>query len=165
MSVGSKCLGMLAAMSCAATLAAPPDAAMKAGSGWPAICAAPQRSPRRPRPYDHLPFSFLYDGQPSDALLATWTKTTEEKAIDKDRTQRTICWSDPKTGLEVRCVSVEYSDFPAVEWTVYLKNAGKASTPILENVQGLDTTIRRAGEGEFVLHGIKGDFCPAPGQL
>ena len=63
--------------------------------------------------------------------------------------------------LQVRCVTVEYTDFPAVEWTVYFKNRSTGETPILENIQGLDTRFERPVTGEFVLHGLKGDWCTA----
>ena len=63
--------------------------------------------------------------------------------------------------LQVRCVTVEYTDFPAVEWTVYFKNRSTGETPILENIQGLDTRFERPVTGEFVLHGLKGDRCTA----
>jgi alpha-galactosidase len=100
------------------------------------------------------PFSFTYDGQPSARLLAKWPAKVANERFDAQRTRRTISWTDPKTRLEVQCVAVEYADYPAVEWTVWFKNAGTADTPILENVQGLDARIEG---GEFVLHGIKGD--------
>lgn len=110
---------------------------------------------------DALPFSFHYDGKPSSELLATWPHTRETIALDKTRTQRTTRWTDPKTGLEVRCVSVEYTDYPAIEWTVYLKNTLTENTPILEQIQGLDTTLQQNGDGGYILHGIKGDYCTA----
>lgn len=106
-----------------------------------------------------LPFSFTYDGKPSSELLAAWPSKIETKRLDSARTQRTTVWADSATGLEVRCVSVKYSDFPVVEWTVYFRNAGDKNTPILENIQGIDTTFHRGEDGEFILRGIKGDFC------
>jgi len=105
-----------------------------------------------------LPFSFIYDGKPSSELLSAWPARTKKKKLDSGRRQRTTIWTDPATGLEVRCVSVTYSDFPAVEWTVYLRNTGESDTPILENIQGIDTQFQRGEEGEFVLRGIKGDY-------
>ena len=83
------------------------------------------------------------------------------RKLDDQRTERTLTWTDPKTGLEVRCVSVDYSDFPVVEWTVYFKNTGKADTPILENIQGMDVSFQRNGEGDYVLRTIRGDDCSA----
>ncbi len=50
--------------------------------------------------------------------------------------------------------------FP-VEWTLTFQNTGDKETPILEDVQALDLSLTRPAQGEFVLHGIKGDFCTA----
>ncbi len=98
-----------------------------------------------------LPFSFTYDGKSSVDLLATWPRKLDTRKLSDTRTQHTLVWNDAKTGLEVRCVVVEYSDFPAAEWTVYFKNTGKENTPILENIQGLDSTIRQ-GNVYVLLH-------------
>lgn len=106
-----------------------------------------------------LPISFAYGGQPSDALLAMWPKKSATKKLSSTRKQHTITWADTRTGLEVRCVAVEYRDFPVAEWTVYFKNTGQSDTPILENIQALDTMLERGVAGEFVLHGNKGDWC------
>jgi alpha-galactosidase len=106
-------------------------------------------------------FSFTYDGKSSANLLKIWKCKTEEKKLDERRTESTLTYADPKTGLEIRCVAVAYSDFPVVEWTVYAKNTGDKDTPILENLQGLDTRFVRTEKAEFVLHGIKGDLCTA----
>ncbi len=104
-----------------------------------------------------MPFSFVYDGQASDKLLTGFSKKTHTKKLDAERRQRTITWTDPKTGLEVRCVVVDYADYPAVEWTVYFRNTGTSNTPILEDIQGLDVRFEGSVESEFILNGIKGD--------
>ncbi len=104
-------------------------------------------------------FSFLYDGKPSREVLAACAFTEEESNLDDIRTKRTRRWTDAKTGIEVRCVSVSYGDFPVVEWTVYLRNTGTTDTPLIENIQGLDVRWEREEGGEFVLRGIKGDYC------
>ena len=109
------------------------------------------------------PFSFVYGEQPSDELLADWPRKVETKQLDAARTQHTTRWTDPKTGLEVRCVAVDYNDYPVTEWTVYFKNGGTNSTPILKDIQGLDTWFERGEGGEFVLHGNKGDWNVAEG--
>ncbi|MGO8931422.1 MAG: NPCBM/NEW2 domain-containing protein [Limisphaerales bacterium] len=106
-----------------------------------------------------LPMSFVYHEHSSDELLAAWPKKTARQKLDSSRTQHTLTWTDPHTGLEVRCVAVEYSDFPVAEWTVFFKNTGQADTAILENLQALDTKFERGAEGEFTLHGNKGDWC------
>ncbi len=88
-----------------------------------------------------LPFSFVFGRQPSDALLPTWSKKTHENTLDGARVQRTFTWFDPKTEMEVRLEAVDYTDYPVIEWTVYFKNHGKNDTPIIEDVQALDTTV------------------------
>jgi alpha-galactosidase len=108
-----------------------------------------------------LPFSFVYDGRVSGELLTAWPRRTEARQIDAARTEYTCTWVDPVTRLQVRCAALDYVDFPVVEWTVYFTNTGTNRTPILENVQGLDASFERGALGEFVLHGIKGDFCAA----
>lgn len=110
-----------------------------------------------------LPFSFTYDGQTSAKLLAEWPAKMANERLDAQRTRQTIIWTDPKTGLEVKCVAVDYADYPAVEWTVWFKNTGQADTPILKDIQGLDATFTRPAQGEFVLHGNKGDWNVAEG--
>jgi alpha-galactosidase len=106
-----------------------------------------------------LPISFVYGGQSSDELLAAWPKQATKRKLDASRSEQTFTWTDPQTGLEVRCVAVEYSDFPVAEWTVFFRNTGKTDTAILENIQPLDANFVRGGDGEFVLHGNKGDWC------
>jgi alpha-galactosidase len=102
-----------------------------------------------------LPFSFLYGNTPSGALLPGWTKNETSEKLDAQRTRRTLTWTDPATGLEVRCARVEYSDFPTVEWTVYFKNTGKADTPLLEQVRAVDALIDQ-GTGDYQLHHFLG---------
>jgi alpha-galactosidase len=106
---------------------------------------------------NHPPFSFTYDDKTSDGLLSAWNKKADSKKLDERRVQKTLVWTDPKTSLEVRCVAVEYSDFPVVEWTVYFRNAGTADTPILERIQALDIRVERGEGGEFLLRGNRGD--------
>ena len=108
-----------------------------------------------------LPFSFTYDGKPSSDLLKNWKLDRKTEKIDDQRTRRTTTYTDPRTGLEVRWVAVEYADFPTVEWTVYFKNAGSVDTPVLSDIRALDTRFERGGKSEFVLHHQKGTFVRA----
>lgn len=105
-------------------------------------------------------FSFTYGGQSSNELLDRWTHKESSKKLDKNRTQRELTWTDPKTGLVVRCVIVKYNDYPTVEWTLHFKNSGSADTPIIQNIQAIDTKIERAKDkDEFVLHHFVGSPC------
>ena len=109
----------------------------------------------------NLPFSFIYGGCGSDDLLTAWRKTSQTEKLDNHRTGHTLTWADKASGLEVRCVALEYADFPAVEWTVYFRNTGKKNTPILANIQAMDAQIEREAKGEFVLRYGKGDTSRA----
>lgn len=105
------------------------------------------------------PYSFIYNGQLSSDLLSGWKCDYAETILDSNRTQKTVTYTDPDTGLEVRCVAVEYSDFPTVEWTVYFKNNGSVDTPILQNILSLDTIFTRDDSREYVLHTNIGSPC------
>ena len=102
-------------------------------------------------------FSFAYDGQPSLGFLSNWKSSTQRQSLGAGRTEVTRSYSDARTGLEVKCVSVEYDDFPAVEWTVYFTNKGQAKTPVLKDVLGLDMRLPGGAKGEAVLHWTRGD--------
>lgn len=113
-------------------------------------------------PQAALPFSFVYDGQSSEKLLPDWTRTCRTTELDPVRTRHVLRWTDSRTPLEVRCVAITYEDYPVVEWTVYFRNTGTTDTALLEDIQGLDMRFERGEQqSEFVLHGIKGDFCKA----
>ncbi|HEY3379550.1 MAG TPA: alpha-galactosidase [Armatimonadota bacterium] len=109
------------------------------------------------------PFSFRYDGRASAELLTQWPCESVTRELDASRTEQTLLWTDPASGLLVRCVAVTYRDFPAVEWTVYLRNTGAAATPIIEDLQGVDTAWQREGDAEFLLHHHTGDQCTPEG--
>ena len=104
------------------------------------------------------PFSFVYGGRPSHEFLSGWTFRQARRKLDAHRTQTTQTYSDPKTGLQLRCVMVQYNDYPTIEWTLYLKNNGSSDSPILENVQPLDCTWTN-DKGEFLLHHAIGSPC------
>ncbi|HSY44180.1 MAG TPA: hypothetical protein VK811_09720, partial [Candidatus Acidoferrum sp.] len=101
------------------------------------------------------PFSFTYSGQASSVVLPSWTRTETDTVLDTNRTQHVITWTN--NYVQVQCVAVEYNDYPLVEWTVYLKAIGPRATPILQSIQGLNTTMTRTNGPEFVLNGNQGD--------
>ena len=104
-----------------------------------------------------LPFSFVYGGQSAVRLLSSWPKKSADERLDSTKTEHTVTWTDPKTGLEVTCVAVEFADFPVVEWTVYFKNSHKTNTPILENIEAIDSELSAKTSGISHLHYINGD--------
>jgi len=119
---------------------------------------------RRTAPSVAPPFSFTYGGRSSAELLPTWKEERSERALDDRRLERVVTYTDPETGLVLRCVAIEYADFPVVEWTLYAKNTGDADTPILEDLQALDWTVERWGFPpapgcEYRLHHFTGTPC------
>ena len=106
-------------------------------------------------------FSFVYGGKNSSELLRSWSRTEKRHSMDNHRVEHVIMWTDPVTGLAVKCVVVEYDDFPVAEWTVYFSNNGSKPTPILENLEALDITLKRGRGPEFILNGNQGDYCVA----
>ena len=98
------------------------------------------------------PFSFVYDGRSSTGLLAEWGAKRDRRQLDDQRSEYTLTYTDPKTGLVVRAVGIEYHDFPTVEWTLYFSNTGTVDTPLLTDIQAIDTWFRRGRDGEFTLH-------------
>src|ERR1035437_8170730 len=109
------------------------------------------------------PFSFVYGGKASAELLKDWPCERAARKLDEHRTERSSVWTDPGTGLQVRCVGIEYGDFPTVEWVVHFKNTGAKDTPILSDIQAVDLALVHTGQGEFVLNHHAGDNC-SPGS-
>ena len=120
------------------------DLPLREGAGRPPFTTEP-------------PFSFKYDGKTLAELA--WQPARSTRKLDAERTEHTLRYADEPTGLEVRCVAVEYHDFPIVEWTVYFKNTGTGDTPILADILALDARFHRTGGGEFVLHHNLGSPC------
>ena len=115
-----------------------------------------------PAPYStDSPFSFVYDGKLSGELLKPWKLARSSRKLDEQRTERNSTWTDAQTGLQVRCVAVEYADFPTIEWTLYFTNTGANATPVISDVLALDTSFARGGGSEFRLHHHKGTFVRA----
>jgi len=114
---------------------------------------------RHSAPDGEAPFSFDYGGKPWADIRQSWHVQRHTRAADDRRLEHTLSYRDPATALELRCVAVEYLDFPTVEWTLYFKNAGVNETPILANIQALDMHVQRSVEGEFLLHHHVGSPC------
>jgi len=120
--------------------------------------------PHRPVPSTEPPFSFTYGGQAWAELLTSWELQRDTRKLDDNRSEHTLTYTEAKTGLVVRCVAVEYHDFPVIEWTLYFRNTGAADTPILAEVQALDTWWQHYAwpqreRAEYALHHFTGSPC------
>lgn len=103
------------------------------------------------------PFHFDYGGIPFHQAFSDWQVSQEHRPIDNNRSSTQVTYQDPKTGLQVRFEGVEHRDFDTIEWTVYLKNNGTSDSPLISNLQGLDTLFQRRPGDDFKLHYNRGD--------
>ena len=112
------------------------------------------------------PFSFVYNGHLSSENLKNWQLERTKLKRDRNRTDHILTYTDTITHLVVRCQAIEYSDYPAIEWVIYFKNASLKDTPILENVQALDIAQTCTRRSSYVIHHARGsnsamnDFQP-----
>jgi len=108
-----------------------------------------------------LPFSFVYDGQPSSKLIKDWQRSVRDERIDATRHRRVLTLTDPKTQLEVRAVCTIYTDTPGVDWTLHFTNKGERDTPILEQVKAVDVGVVPALGTAPMLHRLHGSTAGA----
>ncbi|MHB0999410.1 MAG: alpha-galactosidase [Armatimonadota bacterium] len=107
-----------------------------------------------------LPFSFVYGGKPSSEFIRSWkVDVSDEKTSGKIR--RTLTFTDPETGLEVKAVADIYTDTPGVDWIIYFSNKGTRDTPIIEKVSAVDNTFRTQPNKFPILHRMKGNVTGA----
>ncbi len=104
-----------------------------------------------------LPFSFRYGGEPSQSLLSKWHLRTREAPGNSYSHQTELTWNDPGSGLEVEWDVKRFTDFPAIEWTLWFANRGDKDTLLLEGIHDLDLRLNRTTEEHpFILHGAHG---------
>ncbi|HEY3298159.1 MAG TPA: glycoside hydrolase family 36 protein, partial [Armatimonadota bacterium] len=109
-----------------------------------------------------IPFSFTYGGVHSSKLLQTWDRTSKSREFD-NRTETQVSWADPKTGLKVTAIVKSYKNYPASDWVLNFENQGKQDTPIIEDIQALDTLIT-TDTNIGMLHHLLGDDTGIVGQ-
>ncbi|MFR5870432.1 MAG: alpha-galactosidase [Alistipes sp.] len=108
-----------------------------------------------------LPFSFVYDGKSSGEFLSGCKLKVKTGSADAARKREVRTYTDPASGLEVRCEIVRYADYPAVEWVVYFKNNGRTKTGILENLLPLDVPFGLDGKDDVYLNYNEGGHSGA----
>lgn len=115
------------------------------------------------------PFSFIYDGKPSDIFLKECQKRTTVKK-NRDFESRNTQWL-ASDGLKVSLETRRFERFPAVEWLLWFENTSDKPTSIIENVQSMDIVLNEAIDGArkigpyktavqdyYTLHKTKGDW-------
>ncbi|MBC7326619.1 alpha-galactosidase [bacterium] len=105
------------------------------------------------------PFSFFYNDVPSSSFINNWQRTVEKKD-EKDWIFYRVSWLDPDTKLLVEADVKIFRDFPAVEWVLFFENKGDKKTPIIRDIQAIDTKLVTGNlYREAVLHHLHGDSC------
>ncbi|MEI6519244.1 MAG: alpha-galactosidase [bacterium] len=106
-----------------------------------------------------LPFSFYKDGKKIYGIPDDWYPTIVKKRIDANIVE-TVFEGIDSAGLMVQVEMLEYSDFPVVEWTVWLINNSEMDSTIIYDLQGIDASF--VGSAPVLLH-CNGDFCNETG--
>ncbi len=104
------------------------------------------------------PFSFLYGGRESSALLSGWKCESRTSDVAGVGARHEVTYVDPQTKLVVRVSAIQFKDFPAVEWVIHFKNEGASETPILESIQPLDTSWL-SRDRDPTIHYAEGATC------
>jgi len=102
-----------------------------------------------------LPVAARYGERPLADLLPGRPWQQSSRQVDDQRTQHTLEFRDPG-GLVLRWEGIAYKDFPAVEWVASLENTGSADTPILADIQALDTLFPVAEDQRCWVHHHRG---------
>ncbi|MHB8957941.1 MAG: alpha-galactosidase [Pirellulaceae bacterium] len=126
-----------------------------------------------PRPVyaDDFPFSFIYGGKPSSALIPQWNQTHERKAGGDGREIHLVTYTDPASGLQVMVETTVFAGRPAVEWVLRLRNLGSADTQLIEDIRPLNIRVEVHPNSSIALHrshgsdAISTDFIPLSDSL
>lgn len=105
--------------------------------------------------------SFQYGDLSFHHIVQFWKRTVSTRPLENGKTEHTITFTEEQSQVELRCVVVVYADFPAVEWTCWLKNNGQNPSPIISDLQAVDTTFFTSPaqrRDQYVLQHFKGDY-------
>ena len=103
-----------------------------------------------------LPFSFVYGGKPSAEFIRSWKSDVKQVKVGTDRLMRTLTFTDPDTGLEVKAVASVYLDTPGVDWIIHFTNTGLKDTPIIEQVKAVDASVTTGAGASPILRRLNG---------
>jgi alpha-galactosidase len=99
------------------------------------------------------PFSFRYGGVHSRTFITGWKYSVEKRFSKGTAIQKSVySYTDPGTGLAVKCFVTAYTDFPAVEWVVKYINRSGSNTPLIEMAEAIDYSFKYKDNGPFILH-------------
>lgn len=107
-----------------------------------------------------LPVAFGLGGKTITGIPGDWKPVSRRRRIDANIVETVFEGNDPQTGLNIRVESLEYGDYPVVEWIAWFTNMERKPTPILSDILALDGVFQ--GTSPIVWHS-NGDFCSQDG--
>lgn len=100
-----------------------------------------------------LPFSFRCGERSSREWVKIETANIQSADWQADQTRlHTLTWKDDKTSLACEMKLTEFRDFPAFQWTVYIRNDGQNDSPKVHDFWGIDTYWHAADGAMPILH-------------
>ncbi len=103
------------------------------------------------------PFSFKIGGREWSDSRFKWVTKSAIHRLDTRRIERTNIYSEASTALQVKCTSIEWTDYPVVEWSFRILNVGNRASDAISDIRAMDVTVVRSEQGEFQLHSNTGD--------
>ena len=98
------------------------------------------------------PFSFVYGGKSSDKFIKNWQYKAEKLATAEPNSMvKVYSFTDPQSGLVVKCTVTCFTDFPSVEWVLNFSNTSAKNTPVIEQAAAIDQTFGSNEQGTFIL--------------
>ncbi|MDO5310165.1 MAG: alpha-galactosidase [Planctomycetia bacterium] len=119
-----------------------------------------------------VPFSFMVGERSSrDWVKVDNAKITSQKCLENGERLTVLTWRDDATGLVCETTLAEYRDFPAMQWTVRLRNDASENSAPVHDFKALDLQWNRADTGLPLLYRTQGsdgredDFLFAPEEM
>ena len=103
-----------------------------------------------------IPFSFRCGDRSSTEWIHVDNAAVQSGSWDNDTRTHILRWSDEVTGLSCEMHLTQYRNFPAMTWTVYLKNEGNTDTAPIHDFKALDTFWKRSDGSMPILHRSQG---------
>ncbi|MDR3198711.1 MAG: NPCBM/NEW2 domain-containing protein [Planctomycetaceae bacterium] len=91
---------------------------------------------------NRLPFHFLYGGQSSAEILASWNKTLKTTELPNEhKIVHELTYTEPETQLKLTAVVTVYTDTAGIDWTLHFTNQGQTDSKIISDLNVLNIAI------------------------
>ncbi len=111
--------------------------------------AADKRAGQPERHSPDTPFSFMCGGRSSREWIQRENVRRDTGEWRDGKRVHLLRWSDRESVLSCIMELTEFSDFPAMEWVVYLRCDGTEETAPLRDFKALDTSWKCAADGDM----------------